>query len=194
MKGTDIIGAVSITDVFIGLGGDQPRNGHARAFWRDGDNPQAVSLNDVKGCWYDHRDHVGGGVLDLIRRVRGGTRSDALEWLAELNGVSVDSRPLRDRASITATQQHRRESAYFVGVARIMSETALESLAPEDPSRAIYTELLAALSTSPLSEYTAWCEHQPQFAAALVRAGRSRQRRLQTALATFITSEVEGAA
>jgi hypothetical protein len=194
MKGTEIIGGVSITDVFVGLGGDQPEHGRARAFWREGDNCQAVALNDSKGCWYDHRDNIGGGVLDLIRRVRGGTRADALEWLAELKGVSMDSRPLRDRTSIAATWQHRRESDYFVGVARIMSETALESLAPEDPSRAIYTELLAALSTSPLSEYTAWCEHQPQVAAALVRAGRSRQRRLQTALATFITSEVEGAA
>ena len=179
MKCTEIIGAVSITDVFVGLGGDQPKNGHARAFWRDGDNPQAVSLNDAKGCWYDHRDNVGGGILDLIRRVRGGTRSDALEWLAELKGVSIDSRPFRDRASIAATREHRRASTYFASVARIMCETALESLAPEDPSRAIYTELLAPLRTSPLSEYTAWCEHQPLFTAALVRAGRSRQRRLR---------------
>ena len=194
MKGTDIIRTVSITGVFVKLGGDQPRNGHARAFWRDGDNPQAVSLNDEKGCWYDHRDNVGGGILDLIRRVRGGMRTDALEWLAEVNDITIDSRPRRDRASIAATRKHRRESAYFAIVARIMAETALESLAPEDPSRAIYTELIGALHTSPLSEYASWREHQPLFAAALVRAGRCRQRRLQTSLASYIAAEVDRAA
>jgi hypothetical protein len=69
MKGTDIIGAVSITDVFIGLGGDPPRKGHARAFWRDGDNPQAVALNDARGCWYGHRDHIGGVLGCTTRRI-----------------------------------------------------------------------------------------------------------------------------
>jgi hypothetical protein len=51
-------------------------------------------LNDSKAAWFDFRDNVGGGVLDLIRRVRGCGRGDALRWLAELNGITLDDRPL----------------------------------------------------------------------------------------------------
>jgi hypothetical protein len=43
MKGTEIIGGVSITDVFVGLGGDQPEHGRARAFWREGDMGKDLS-------------------------------------------------------------------------------------------------------------------------------------------------------
>ena len=90
----DVVGATKITRVFSALGGAEPKHGRARAFWRDGDNPQAISLNDEKGCWFDHRDGVGGGVLDLVILVRGGTRSDALHWLSSLSGVALADRPL----------------------------------------------------------------------------------------------------
>ena len=90
----EIISRRPITEVWGELGGDPPRRGRARAFQRNGDNPFAVSLNDAKGCWFDHRDGVGGGVLDLIQHVRGGNRRSALRWLAELNGVRLDDHPL----------------------------------------------------------------------------------------------------
>ncbi|MBX9859341.1 MAG: AAA family ATPase [Sphingomonas sp.] len=34
------------------------------------------------GTWYDHEAEKGGGVLDLIRRERGGDKRDALAWLS----------------------------------------------------------------------------------------------------------------
>ena len=89
----DILARARITEVWQALGGDPPRRGRARAFWRDGDG-LSVTLNDQKGCWYDFRDAIGGGIIGLIRHVRGGSRQDALKWLADLVGVPLADRPL----------------------------------------------------------------------------------------------------
>jgi hypothetical protein len=94
MNDTAIIAASSITAVWIALGGDRPTKfGRTRAFYRDGSNPQAVSLNEAKGCWYDHRDNIGGGILDLIQHVLNCNRGAALRWLSDLTGV-----PLNDQS------------------------------------------------------------------------------------------------
>ena len=113
MTAADIIGATTITQVWVAQGGDPPKHGRARAFFRNGDNPQAVSLNDAKGCWYDHRDGVGGGVLDLIQHVLGCDRGAALRWLADFTGLPLESRPLTaaDRARYA---QARREATELV--------------------------------------------------------------------------------
>lgn len=85
---TELLGRVSITEVWMALGGESPRRGRSRAFWRNGDG-LAVSLDDAKGVWYDFRDGVGGGILDLIQHVRGGTRSDAIRWLVAWAGMPL---------------------------------------------------------------------------------------------------------
>jgi hypothetical protein len=53
MTAANIISATTITAVWVGLGGDPPDRGRARAFYRNGENPQAVAINEAKGCWYD---------------------------------------------------------------------------------------------------------------------------------------------
>lgn len=194
MTAAEIIGVRPISEIWMALGGEEPKHGRARAFWRKGDNPQSVSVSDAKGAWFDHRDGKGGGVLDLIQRVRGRTRSDALQWLADLNGVTVDSRPHRDRATIAALRQILRKSSYFACAVRIMAEAALESLATEDPNRATFTGLLVALRTSPRAEYMSWRGHQPKLTAALVRAGQERDKRLQRGLAAYLAREVSNGA
>lgn len=90
MTGATIISATSITRVWIALGGDPPIRGRARAFYRDGDNPQAVSLDNEKGVWWDHRDGKGGGVLSLIRSVLRCDSGDAVRWLEDLHGMPID--------------------------------------------------------------------------------------------------------
>jgi hypothetical protein len=81
---SEVISARPITEVWIALGGPSPRRGRACAFFRGGDNPFAVSLNDAMGCWFDHRDGVGGGVLDLVQRAHGCDRRSALRWLTQV--------------------------------------------------------------------------------------------------------------
>ena len=89
-----IVAAKPISEVWIALGGDPPKHGRARAFYRDGTNQHAVSLSDAKAAWFDHRDGRGGGVLDLIQRVLGYNRTDALRWLSGLTGLALADSPL----------------------------------------------------------------------------------------------------
>ncbi len=94
MTATEVVAAGRISGVWAALGGDPPKSGRERAFFRDGNNSSAVSLNDSKGCWFDHRNGVGGGVLDLIQHIRGCDRGSALRWLAEFNGVPLEDQHL----------------------------------------------------------------------------------------------------
>ena len=89
-----IVFAQPISGIWQALGGDAPRRGRARAFFRGGDNSQAISLNDARACWYDHRDHVGGGVLDLVQHVLGFDGAGALRWLSDFVGLPLVDRPL----------------------------------------------------------------------------------------------------
>jgi len=193
MTAAEIVQSVRISQVWRALGGAEPVRGRACAFWRGGDNPQAVALDDEKGCWYDHRDGVGGGVLDLIQHVRGGTRGDALNWLADLIGVQLDERPPKP-LQILAALQVREEAQHFATAVRIMAEAALESLQVETEQRMIYTSLLAHVRTTPIAEYLDWRELEPKITAGLLEAGRQRDRRLQISLAKFLMTEVANAA
>jgi len=93
----DIIFAQPIGATWQQLGGDPPRRGRARAFYREGGNPGAVSLNDEKACWHDFVTGEGGGVLDLVQRIRGCNRADALRWLSETVGIPLEARPVGER-------------------------------------------------------------------------------------------------
>jgi len=92
-----IITATTLTNVWVALGGDIPKHGRARAFYRKGDNQQAVVLDNQKRCWFDHRDHIGGGVLDLIQHVRGCDRAGALRWLSSFTGIPLADKSFTDR-------------------------------------------------------------------------------------------------
>jgi hypothetical protein len=87
-----LIEQTPITQAWTLLGGGELRRGRGQAFWRRGDG-WSVSLNDDRGAWYDHRDGIGGGVLNLIQQVRGGSRGEAARWLADLRGATLDNSP-----------------------------------------------------------------------------------------------------
>jgi hypothetical protein len=151
-----------------------------------------VSVDDRRHGWYDHRDGIGGGVLDLVVHVRGCTRRDALRWLADSMGAVLDDRPLGRMPPLEYAEviRIRRDALYFADGARMMAEEALEVLSTTDPERAAHTALLAALRRSPDAEYRAWLEHKPEWAAALVNTGRARAKRLQVALACYVVAEL----
>jgi hypothetical protein len=97
-----------------------------------------------------------------------------------------------------AQQQEARrictEAAYFADAARQMAEWELQVLPATDPDRAELTSVLSALRVSPEAEYRAWLKHQPEWAGALVHAGRERERRLARMILAFVTAEVAHAA
>lgn len=97
MSGAEIVGQLRISEVFRSLGGEV-RGHRGRAFWRQGDGLN-IALDDAKGTWFDHRDSVGGGMVDLVVHVRQCSRREALDYLALLMGAEIDSTPSRGAAA-----------------------------------------------------------------------------------------------
>ncbi len=90
---TEVIQRVRISEVWAALGGGWLRKNRGKAFWRDGGGYN-VSLNDRKGCWHDFVSGDAGGVLDLVQQVRGGSRAEALKYVADIAGVTLDAKPM----------------------------------------------------------------------------------------------------
>lgn len=91
--------------------------------WRYG-SQGSLSVDTDKGTWFSHEEAQGGGVLDLIRRERGGAVSDALRWMETVgirSAVGLSSAPasphtrsavrLRSGQRIVATYEYRKEGA-----------------------------------------------------------------------------------
>ena len=76
----------------------------------------------------------------------------------------------------------------------MMADSALEEIDAGHRERAELTRLIAAIRLSPEAEYRAWLECQPEWAAALVHAGKARATRLQTMLANYLTAGVSNVA
>jgi hypothetical protein len=89
MTAAQLIEQVPISRIWRALGGGEIRRGRGQAFWRNGDG-WSVSLDDKRGAWFDHRDGIGGGILDLIQHVRGGSRTESLRWLSDQFGLPLD--------------------------------------------------------------------------------------------------------
>lgn len=121
MTPTELLDRARISQVWHALGGGKlHRTGSSRwrgvGWYRPGADGLSVALDDERGTWYDHRDSIGGGVLSLIRRVRGGGRRDALEWLGACLGLPLDQREL--------TPAERREYARLRRAARPVARAA----------------------------------------------------------------------
>jgi hypothetical protein len=83
---------VRITELARELAGhDNVKDNRCRAVWRSGDG-WSVTLDDIKGTFFDHVEADGGGVLDFIRRF-GHTKHEALRIVEEYTGSSLDRRP-----------------------------------------------------------------------------------------------------
>lgn len=140
--------------------------------------------------------NVSLDVFDFVARVERTDFKGALSFLADRYGVRLNNRTLTDaeKHQYAAQRRIREEAGYFADAAILMAEWSLEELPTTDPNRAFHTTLLQALRGSPEAEYRAWLIHNPTWAAALVCAGRERERRLQTELARWIMAGVANAA
>ncbi len=104
-----IISRIRISEVWAALGGSPLRHGRGRAFWRDGDGYN-VSVSDDKNCWHDFVSGDGGGVLNLVQKVRGGSRADALRLVADVAGVTLDTKALSNDEKHNYAE-HRHQAA-----------------------------------------------------------------------------------
>ena len=101
------LSSILISRVWKALGGGPLRHGRGRAIWRKG-NGYSVSLSDDKGVWYDFRDSIGGGLLDLVQHARGCSRGEAYLWIAaEFHLATSDLTPAERAAYGRARIQGR---------------------------------------------------------------------------------------
>ena len=71
-----------VEDVF----GERISDGRCRAVWRNGTNPQSVSVSEKE--WYDFSEEVGGGILELCAKTKfGGDIQQAQNWLGDWLGL-----------------------------------------------------------------------------------------------------------
>ena len=75
------------------LGEPNPRMSTARELRYGRKGSLAVRLDS--GQWFDHESGAGGGVLDLVARVRGGDRAAAARWLGKEGFTDPIRRPER---------------------------------------------------------------------------------------------------
>jgi len=106
----EVVARVPISAVWRALGGGPLRYGRGQAFWRESADGYNVSLSDIKGVWHDFAGNVGGGVLDLVQHVQGGTRAEALKFVADVGGVTIASMPL-SRTEKRVYAEHRQQGA-----------------------------------------------------------------------------------
>jgi|SRR5581483_1673651 len=197
-----VVQQAKISVVYAALTGIQPRHGRAPATWRKGTGNN-VALNDNKGSWYDHAANEGGGMLDLVVRVRGGSRRDALQWIADLVGVQLDDKPQsREERNQWIEEQRRtqrelRSARQWRAAAVVLMEDVLECvkirlfyadadfaegefITETDPdevrrltTRLAYLRRIDGVEL--VNEYLWWRANYPSLTAAVRKAAQNRE-------------------
>jgi hypothetical protein len=203
---TEVVECVRISEVWFALGGGPLRRGRGRAFWRDGDGFN-VSLSNDKDCWHDFASGDGGGVLDLVQRVRGGTRAEALHFVAEVAGLPLDDKPLSPRRrQVYAAYRHQagslaQQCAWWVR-ASIQELERIKAQANENDdfhalswsSRELY-RMQQAVPSALMARFLNAMRDHPKNTASLVEAGREDEQHAYavTALIVAMLAKAAGA-
>ena len=112
--GTEVIdrSIAEFPSIVKALGFELQRGNRAACLICGAANKTTFSYKPDAGAWYCFRCGRGGGVLALVRAVHGYDRADALRWLADHLGVTLDDRqPLtREEKRHYAQRRCRAES------------------------------------------------------------------------------------
>ena len=197
----DLVRAVPISEVWQMLGGRPIRHGRGQAFWRNGDGWN-VSLDDDRGVWHDYRDQVGGGVLDLVAHINGGTRADALKWLADVTGTPLDDRPPDPEAKAARAALARDTPAMrlwrraMLGIYdEILTNLKAGLFDPTLPQQEdgeirelerLYAFVRDATEADLVIEYRRWRDKYPATTEAMIRVARNREQAERRALWRFL--------
>ena len=214
-----ILSGVKISEIYHSLTGKPPRRTGADTFrapaaWRKGDGLN-VSMDDSRGIWHDFVTDEGGGVLDLIVRLRGGNRQDALRWLAGFAGVPLEDKPLSPVEREDWARRQREIEAilptarYWRAEAVCTAETILTEIksrlfdplppAPDDLSqpaplrgKGIFeleealTRLRALEGADLVADFRGWERDYPGMTAMMVRSAKHREHAAQRALLAYL--------
>jgi hypothetical protein len=208
----DILARVKISDVARALG-VEPHHGRIAAPWRE-TRDRNVTLSDEKNCWHDFVTGDGGGLVDLVVKIRGGTRADALLWCADLAGVPLDDKPFTaaDRARWArerrAMERDLPAARYWRRTAVLLCDEKLVVLkasafdptadAPAPGEIAEWTREHARLNrldgAALVDSYREAARREPQLTAGLVRWARERERIEVRALIEYLELDAEAPA
>lgn len=76
------------------------------AVWRDGDNPNNVHVDTERNVWYDYKDGVGGGIIELVMLIEKCSLPEALKLLsnrfANISIIQPRERKLVDKVKTIA--------------------------------------------------------------------------------------------
>jgi hypothetical protein len=196
--------------VYESLTGKKPRRTgadtwRAPAVWRGGYGLN-VAMDDSRGVFHDFVDDSGGGVIDLVVRVRDGTRRDALQWVADFAGIPLQDQSLspgdrqrwaRERQEIeqhlTDAQYWRRAVVYFTDQLLNSLKAALfDPTLPWPAPGEIYNVecVLARLQhldgRELVSKYLESTKEQPFLCAYMVALAKTQERTERAALLEFL--------
>lgn len=202
---TEVVERVRISDLWSALGGGPLRHGRGQAFWRDGDGYN-VSLNDAKGVWHDFASGDGGGVLDLVQHVRGGNRADALQFVADLAGISLDSKTLSEPEK-RIYAKHRKQAAglaqqcawWVRAYCQALERTKSEAYGRGDwdslawSARELY-QMQQAVPSALMARFLNAMRDNPENTASLVEAGWEDERHAYAVTALIVAMLVTAAA
>lgn len=197
-----ILNQVRISDLYRWLTGTEARRTgketwRARAAWRNGDGLN-ISLDDSRGVWYDFVTNTGGGLLDLVVTVRGGTKQEALHWIADLINLPLEShevseQPTEWRRYLPVATLWRRTMAKLTDeLLDTLKQALFDPMLDWPETDEIYQveRLLKRLNyiedASLVEEYSWWQDHYPALTAWLLWEGRKREEAEKRALLTFL--------
>lgn len=76
------------------------------AVWRNGDNPNNVHVDTERNVWYDYKDGVGGGIIELVMLIEKCSLPEALKLLsnrfANISIIQPRERKLVDKVKTIA--------------------------------------------------------------------------------------------
>lgn len=101
-----------VEDVF----GERISDGRCRAVWRNGTNPQSVSVSEKE--WYDFSEEVGGGILELCAKTKfGGDIQQAQNWLGDWLGLEpkrlLSKKPMHNLLSKRLEEGYTETNRYY---------------------------------------------------------------------------------
>ena len=208
---TEMLAGIRISSIYRALAGKEPRRSgcdtwRAPAVWRGGDG-HSVSMDDARGVWHDFAADEGGGVLDLVVRVRGGSRRDALRWVADFTGRPLDDRRL-SALERTRWGRQQQEIESELPKARLWRRTAVAlgeqvlsglkgeltdltrplektgEIAPWTARIAVWRQLDGA---NLVAEYLRWVERAPRFTGGMVYVAGMREKAEWRALNAYLS-------
>jgi len=200
-----IIRAAKLSAVYGALTGKMPHPAgqdkwRAPAPWRDGENA-SVAIDDAKGVWFDHVANEGGGIVDLVVRIKGGSPRDAMQWLSEHTGHALTTTPPaqraewhRDQAALNRDLPDAtlwRQSAVAMGNEVLdQMKAALSNANAPQPAPGEIAELTQRVAgwrklsdEGLVAEFRNWQARDPETTDAMARAARQENARVARDLA-----------